>query len=107
MTQKKEKNPPAPHPRWGNNVPELPPDHNNPMVKQLKEDLESVYKDIDLNYRRLGYRQRSTKRILLIVMNLLAECIKLLPIEEEEAEEKEKEEQRQDMPFSTSKDGIS
>lgn len=50
-----EKYPPAPHPRPVRKELPLPDLKDNPIVNDLKKDLTSIQKDIELNYRRLNY----------------------------------------------------
>lgn len=79
------KYPPAPHPRFKPKKLETPPLTEDPLVNDLKDELNSIKKDIDLNTGRLEYKQ-SVKVTLSIISDLLEYAVEL--INAEQAKEK-------------------
>lgn len=51
-----EKYPPAPHPRPVRKELPLPDLEDDPLINDLKKDLTSIQKDIELNYGRLDHK---------------------------------------------------
>lgn len=60
-----EKYPPPPHPRFVRKELPLPDLEDDPMVNNLKKDLISIQKDIELNYSRLNYNDDNKVNILM------------------------------------------
>lgn len=85
--------PKAPHPWSKSSHPEqdITYQEDNVILKRLSSDLESVKKDIDLNYRRLYFKNPMVTPLLTMMQEQLESMIKVLGVPKNYIGEERKE----------------